>query len=216
MPEPEPIRVAAADGHPIHSLGLRHILEREPDLALVGEATDRAAALRVVRERRPDVLVVGMNLPAAESVALAQALAEVEPRPRIVALSENEEARLAYEMLASGAAAYLTKEDQPEQIVQAIRDVAGGRAGLLSPLMEARLRGASRAARPEPSPLTQREREVLELLALGYQKGQIAERLSVSPETVRNHIAHIYDKLDLHHRGEAVAWAWRHGLVGPG
>ena len=209
------MRVAVADRYPTTREGLRSVLGRYADLLLVGEAAGAEEARRLILEAEPDVLVLGLNLPAAESIALAGALAERGPTPRVVAFGAFSEEEHLFEMLGCRVAACVSKEEPADVLVEAIRAVAGGQAGVISPAVEELLQGLRRK-RADVGVLTEQEREVLRLVALGYRDGEIVRALHVAPTTARNHVAHIYDKLDLHRRAEAVVWAWRHGLGDPG
>lgn len=158
-----------------------------------------------------DLLLLGMNLPAGESLELARQLNEAGAPVRILVLSAYDEEQYVFEMLAYGVAGYLTKDEPPETILQAIDDIAGGETGWLSPRIAARL--AKRRTPDIPLSLSRREQEVIRLIAQGATNLHIAETLHIAADTVKNHITNIYGKLGIRRRAEAVAWAWRHGLV---
>lgn len=212
--KPTAIRLLSADGHPLLRFGLRYLAERTADIEIVAEAASEADTIRLVEGLQPDVLLLGMNLPAEASVAVTQHLCETESSVRVLALSsETEEDRHFFEMLAWRAAGYRSKLESPEATLQAIRAVARGKTGQISPRIAERVasRASATPARTLP-PLTRTEEKVLRLIAQGHRNRQIAEALSVAPDTVKNHITHLYAKLGVRSRGEAVRWAWRHGL----
>lgn len=155
-----------------------------------------------------------MNLPFSRSLEVARQLLEEQVSTRILAIGDSEGRSQVYEMLACRVAGYLSKADPPETIVDAIRGVGQGQLGWLSLNVITSLKepadmeiGATRV------PLTKREREVLGFLAVGYRGKDIADVLNISADTVKNHVTHIYEKLQIHSRAEAIAWAWRHGLM---
>ena len=207
-------RVIAADRHPFVRLGIRHLAERTADIEVVAEADDEKGVIRLAEELQPDVLLLGMNLPAEASVAVARHLCETDSPVRVLALSgEAEEERHFFEMLAWRAAGYRSKYEPPEATMQAIRAVARGEAGQISQRIAERVASrTSEASAGALDVLTKSERRVLRLIGQGHRNRQIAELLSIAPDTVKNHITHLYAKLDVHSRGEAVRWAWRHGL----
>ena len=215
-PEPSPLRVAVADAVPLIRVGLCAYLTETADLVPAGEAGDAEGALRLAREQAPDVLVLGMNLPAEASVAVARQLCEADSPVRVLALSgELEEEWHFFEMLAWRAGGYLSKREAPEAVLQAIRAVARGEAGQISRRIAERVASRTSALPAEAlAPLTKAERKVLRLIARGYRNRQIADALSVSPDTVKNHITHLYAKLGVRSRGEAIRWAWLHGMGG--
>ena len=208
------IRVLAADAQPLLRLGLQRVAERAADIEVVAEAASAEDALRLAEELQPDVLLLGMDLPADASVAVARQLYETDSPVRVLALSgEAEEERHFFEMLAWRAAGYRSTREPPEALVQAIRAVAGGASGQISQRIAERVASrASAAPAGALASLTKTERKVLRLIRQGYRNRQIAEALSVAPDTVKNHITHLYAKLGVGSRGEAVRWAWRHGL----
>ena len=208
------IRLLTADRHPLLRLGIRHLAEHVDDIEVMAEAANEEDTTRVAEELQPDVLLLGMNLPAEASVAVARHLCEAESPVRVLALSgETEEDHHFFEMLAWRAAGYRSKLEPPEATLQAIRAVARGKAGQISPRIAERVAGrTSEASAGTLDALTKSEQRVLRLIGQGWRNRQIAEMLSVAPDTVKNHITHLYAKLDVRSRGEAVRWAWRHGL----
>ena len=212
--QPKKIRVLAADAHPLLRLGLRYLAEHTGDIEVVAEAAREADTIRLADKLQPDVLVLGMNLPAEASVAVARHLCEADSPVQVLAFSgEAEEDRHFFEMLAWRAAGYRSKYEPPEATLQAIRAVARGEAGQISPRIAEQVASrTSEASAGTLDALTKSEQKVLRLIGQGWRNRQIAELLSVAPDTVKNHITHLYAKLDVRSRGEAVRWAWRHGL----
>ena len=208
------IRLLTADRHPLLRLGIRHLAEHVDDIEAMAEAANEEDTTRLAEELQPDVLLLGMNLPAEASVAVARHLCETDSPVRVLAFSgETEEDHHFFEMLAWRAAGYRSKLEPPEATLQAIRAVARGEAGQISPRIAERVAGRpSEASAGKLDLLTKSEQRVLRLIGQGWRNRQIAEMLSVAPDTVKNHITHLYAKLDVHSRGEAVRWAWRHGL----
>lgn len=208
------VRVLLADRHPIVRRGLRSLLAERPDMELVGEAGMGADVRRLLHEQAPEVLILGLNLPLTASLDVARHLFEIESPVRVLVLSANDEEQHVYELLAYGVAGYVTKEDSPEAIVEATEAVASGETGWLSPRVTARLsKRRVRGTEERALSLSQREREILGLLAQGYRNRQIAEALYIATGTVKNHLTSIYEKLGVQTRLEAVAWAWQRGLV---
>jgi len=212
------IRVALADDHPIVRGGIRGLLEQEPDIAVVGEASTGAEASRLARELAPDVLLLDLELPGMPGVEVARSIQRDGPAVRVLVLSAHDDERHIRESLSSGAAGYLTKAEAPGCIVDAVRGVARGDGGWFSRgVMALVARAQHERARPRTdglSTLTPREQEVLTLIAGGHDNPHIAAALYISEGTVKNHVTNIYDKLEIRTRAEAVTWAWRHGLTG--
>lgn len=198
------IQVALVDDHPVVRSGIRNLLERQPDIRVIFESGSGQEALSSVAESRPDVLVLDMELPDLNGVEVARRLREQGSPAKVLALSAYDDEGYVRELLASGAAGYLTKDEALEKIVEAVRGVAAGEQGWLSRRAAARvsemLRGDRRAAQ-----LTPREQEVLELLAQGWSNDRIGAALSISERTVRFHLSNAYQKLGVSTRAEAIA-----------
>lgn len=197
-------RVLVADDHPVWRRGVRDLLSAEPDLDVVRDVADGASALAVLRAGGVDVAVLDMEMPGMTGVEVAQAVRAEGLAVRVLALSSYDDAAYVSGLLREGASGYLTKDQPPEMIVEAVRAVARG-AGrwFVSP-----------AAVADPAAgLSEREREVLTLLAEGRSNAQIAGTLFISENTVRSHLTATYAKLGVASAREAVAWAWRTGYA---
>jgi DNA-binding NarL/FixJ family response regulator len=215
------IRVAVADDQALVRLGLRVLLESEDDLELAGEAADGRQALALVRDARPDVVLMDVRMPVMDGLEALRAIA-ADPAlagTRVVVLTTFELDEYVFEALRAGASGFLIKDSEPADILRAIRVAAGGEA-LLSPAVTRRVI-AEFAGRPAPArgpdldPLTEREREVVALVAEGLSNDEIAERLAVSPATVRTHVGRAMSKLDARDRAQLVVMAYQSGLAHP-
>jgi DNA-binding NarL/FixJ family response regulator len=215
------IRVLLADDERLVRAGFRLILKAETGLEVIGEAADGLEAIEAVEELRPDVVLMDIRMPKLDGLeATRRILARAEPPPRVVVLTTFDLDQYVYEALRAGASGFLLKDAPEEQLVAAIRIAAVGGA-MFSPAVTRRLiEEFSRRVSPEPPPalaeLTQREREVLQLLARGLSNHEIAADLVVSEHTAKTHVAHILSKLGLRDRIQAVVLAYESGLVQPG
>lgn len=216
------IRVALADDQGLVRAGFRMIVESQPDMAVAGEAGDGQQAIDLVRRERPDVILMDIRMPHTDGIAATRVITgEAGKATRVVILTTYELDEYVFDALAAGASAFLLKASAPEDLVRAIRVVASGDA-LLAPSVTRRLIEEF-AKRPEPAPkktkelqtLTERELEVLREVARGLTNGEIAKRLNVAETTVKTHVAHLLDKLELRDRVQAVILAYEAGLVGP-
>ena len=211
------IRVAIVDDQAMVRAGFRMIVQSQPDLQVAGEAADGQGAIDIVRNERPDVVLMDIRMPRIDGI---QATREIASSTRVVILTTFELDEYVFDALAAGASAFLLKAAPPEDMIKAIRVVAGGDA-LLAPSVTKRLIEEF-AKRPEPAArkskqldlLTDREREVLVEVARGLTNAEIAQRLHVSEATVKTHVAHLLDKLELRDRVQAVILAYETGLVG--
>jgi two-component system response regulator NreC len=207
--DPQKIRIILADDHEVVRSGLRLVLESESDLEVVAEASDLESARRYVRGHRPSVLVLDLNMPGGSSLEAIPAIREESPETQIVVLTMQQEPAFARQALSNGALGYVLKEAAGEELVQAVRRAAGGES-YLNPKLGARL-----AAQPsvQEDDLSEREIEVLRLIALGHTNAEIAAQLYLSVRTVETHRAHIQQKLRLSTRAELVGYALERGLV---
>ncbi|HXC78868.1 MAG TPA: response regulator transcription factor [Candidatus Acidoferrum sp.] len=215
------IRVAIADDQGLVRAGFRMIVGSQPDMEVVGEAGDGQAAIELVRREKPDVVLMDIRMPRMDGIAATRSITGSAGSPaRVVILTTYELDEYVFDALAAGASAFLLKAAPPEDLVQAIRVVAAGDA-LLAPSVTKKLIGEF-ARRPKPAAraakqiglLTEREREVLTEVARGLTNAEIAARLHVAETTVKTHVAHVLDKLELRDRVQAVILAYETGLAG--
>ena len=210
------IRVAIADDQAMVRAGFRMIVQSQPDMQVAGEAADGQEAIDLVRRERPDVVLMDIRMPRVDGIAATREVAGIT---RVVILTTFELDEYVFDALAAGASAFLLKAAPPEDLIRAIRVVAEGDS-LLAPSVTRRLIEEF-AKRPEPAArkpkelasLTEREQEVLREVARGLTNAEIAKRLHVSETTVKTHVAHLLDKLDLRDRVQAVILAYEAGLV---
>ncbi len=218
------ISVVVADDQGVVRAGCRALLEAEPDIEVVGEVADGVDAVAITKAERPDVVLMDIRMPGLDGLAATRAIVE-DPAlaaVRVLILTTFEIDEYVFEAIRAGASGFMVKDADPEDLVRAVRAVAGGEA-LLSPGATRRLI-AEFASRPErrtatPSALavlTEREREVLALIASGSSNGEIAQRLVISPATVRTHITRVLSKLGARDRAQLVVMAFEAGLVAPG
>jgi DNA-binding NarL/FixJ family response regulator len=208
------IRVLIADDHPIVREGLSAVLETQPDFAIVGEAASGAQAVERAAALRPDVILLDLELPELDGVAALRAIRAADPAARVIIFTAFDTDERILAAVQAGAQGYLLKGAPREELFQAIRVVHDG-GSLLQPVVAARLlrqvSGASTPALPEP--LTERELEVLRLLAKGRQNKEIANELWISERTVKFHVSAILAKLAVGNRTEAVSKAAQLGLI---
>jgi len=211
---PDRIRVVLADDHPVVRGGIRIMLEAHGDIEVVGEAHNGEEAITLVREIMPDVLLLDMEMPKKSGLEVARDLARAATR--ILALSAHDDEEYIFGLLDAGASGYLTKDEAPDMIVDAVRGVAAGEDEWISArVAEKMIRRRRYELEKQSADLSPREAEVLTLVGRGLTNPQIAETLFISEGTVKNHVSRVYEKLGLRTRAEAVAWAWEHGLVTP-
>jgi len=200
-----PVRVVIADDHPVVRSGIRDLLDAADGLTVVGEATNGSEALDRVAEEHPDVLLLDVEMPELSGVEVAQQLKAESSPVRLLALSSYDDQEYVQGLLENGASGYLTKENAPQLIVEAVRAVAQGEVRWF--VQPARSQGSS-------ADLTDRETEILQFMARGHSNGGIADELHLAESTVRKHATHIYRKLGVDSAREAIAWAWQNGIMG--
>lgn len=200
------VRVVIADDHPVVRSGIRDMLDGTHGIEVVGEAASGPEALEQVKEKHPDVLLLDVEMPEMSGVEVAQHLQEQSHPVRLLALSSYDDQEYVQGLLDGGASGYLTKENAPELIVEAVQAVAEGEVRwFVQPSVHD---GSS----PE---LTFREKEILRLIAKGYSNDGVAEQLGISESTVRTHATNIYRKINADSAREAIAWAWQNGIMSP-
>jgi DNA-binding NarL/FixJ family response regulator len=203
------ISVAIADDHPLIREGVRHLLRAEPDIDVCGEAVDGASAIALVGRFHPDVVVLDLAMPDMNGITAAAEIVSRFPATRIVALSMHEESSYVRKALAAGARGYVAKRSVTEGLVKAVRAVASG-GTYIDPLLSQLIAEIAADRRPD---LSDREREVLMQVALGYGNNEIAAVLNISPRTVETYKARIMEKLGLRTRAEIVRYANAYGLL---
>jgi DNA-binding NarL/FixJ family response regulator len=216
------IRVVIADDQALVRAGFHAILESQDDIEIAGEATDGQEAVELAREVRPDVVLMDIRMPGLDGIEATRRLLRDEGAPKVLMLTTFDLDEYLYEAMRAGASGFLLKDVPREQLINAVRTVAEGDA-LLAPTLVRRLvedfvRRPPPGTRvpPELAELTERELEVLKLIAHGLSNAEIAKDLFVSEATVRTHVAHTLSKLRLRNRIQAVVLAYESGLVTPG
>jgi len=207
-------RVLIVDDHAVVRAGLRLLIDAEADLETVGEAGDAREAVFEARSTRPDVILMDVVMREESGLEALPKLLHEHPDAKVLILSMQDDSRYVREAFAAGASGYVLKEAADSEVVAAIREVAGG-GRYVHPELGARLieADAADARRAEEDPLSQREREVLRLLALGHTNQEIAKALYISVRTAETHRAHIMQKLRLGSRAELVRYALAEGLL---
>lgn len=215
---PAKIRVLLADDHTILRAGLRMMLNVQPDIEVVGEASDGRQALSEALLLKPDVVLMDITMPEMNGIEATRQVKRALESTRVLILTMHENEEYLFQVLRAGASGYILKEAADTELISAIRVVYSGRF-YMSPSAQTMmvgdylLRVRSGEERDSYSALTEREREILKLVAEGLTNNQIAERLYISPKTVDTHRTHIMDKLNLHSRAELVKYAMRRGLL---
>jgi DNA-binding NarL/FixJ family response regulator len=215
--------VLIADDQALVRVGLRKILESEPETEVVGEAGDGEDAIAAARRLRPDLVLMDIRMPVLDGIEATRRIVAAQPATRVLILTTFGLDGYVYDALRAGASGFMLKDAPPEEIAGAVRIVASGEA-LLAPAVTrsvieefARQRPAAPPAQPAAvAELTPREREVLDLLARGLSNPEICERLVITEATTKTHVAHILQKLALRDRVQAVIYAYETGLVSPG
>ena len=207
-----PRKIVLADDHVVVRRGLRMLLEAEPGFEVVAEAGTVDDAARYVRAHRPAVLVLDLNMPGSSSLEAIPELRESTPETQIVVLTMQNDPAFAREALRSGAVGYVLKESADGELVEAVRMASEGRT-YLNPQLGAKVAAAPPEPAGPPDDLTEREVEVLRLIALGHTNAEIGDQLYLSVRTVESHRAHIQQKIRRSSRAELVRYAIEHGLV---
>ena len=208
------IKVVVVDDHAVVRSGLRLLLDAHEDIEVVGEAGNAKDAIFRARALKPDVILLDVVMPGASGIEVLPELLKESPETKVLVLSMQDDPSYVREAFAAGASGYVLKEAADEEVVSAVREIAkGGR--YVHPTLGARMVAAEAQERAavEADPLSEREREVLRLLALGHTNQEIAQELYISVRTAESHRAHIMQKLRLATRAELVRYALSHGLL---
>jgi two-component system response regulator NreC len=213
--DPTVVKVVIADDHAVVRSGLRMLLDSEPDFSVVAEAGDVESARRYTRAHRPHVLILDLNMPGEPSLPAIPEIREELPDTQIVVLTMQNDPAFAREALRTGAVGYVLKEAADTELVQAVRLAADGRT-YLNPELGARVASETGTTDGPPDDLTDREVEVLRLIALGHTNAEIGKQLYLSVRTVESHRAHIQQKLRRTSRAELVRYALENGLIETG
>src|SRR5215210_515094 len=214
---PDLLRVVLVDDHDLFRTGLRNLLE-EQGVQIVAEASEGAAALNVVRELAPDVVVMDLNMPGMNGIEATREIARLAPLTRVVVLTISDQDADVLDAILAGACGYLLKDSSIQDLMQGIRAASVGEA-LISPHIAAKVLQRVRATSVETEDgvrgpdLSDRETEVLRLIANGKDNAEIAQELHISPKTVKNRISNILMKLQIENRIQAAVYAVRRGLV---
>jgi len=214
------IRVLIADDQALVRDGFRSLIDREADLEVVGEAVDGAEAIARTQQYQPDVVLMDVRMPRIDGLTATRRVLSLPSAPRVLVLTTFDRNEWVYDALSAGASGFLLKDVRASQLTDAIRTVAAGEA-LLAPSITRRLIEqfvANTAPTPRPVNdigLTEREIEVLRMIAAGFSNAEIAQRLVISHSTVKTHVNRLLTKLGLRDRTQAVIYAYEHGLVNP-
>ena len=208
------IRAVVVDDHAVVRSGIRLLLDREQDIEVVGEAGSARDAVFRARALKPDVILLDVVMPGESGIEILPSLLKESPETKVVVLSMQDDPSYVREAFAAGASGYVLKEAADEEVVAAVREIANG-GRYVHPALGARMVQAEAEARAaaEADPLSEREREVLRLLALGHTNQEIAKMLYISVRTAETHRAHIMQKLRLSTRAELVRYALSQGLL---
>jgi DNA-binding NarL/FixJ family response regulator len=208
------IRIVIADDHAVVRAGLAQLLGTFPDVELVGAAADGEEAVALCAERRPDVVLMDLEMPVLDGIAATARIRAAQPGIAVVVLTSFSDRERILRALDAGAAGYLLKDAEPDELGKAIRAAARGESPLDPKAARALL--SSRAATGAAAPLSEREREVLAMVAEGLPNKVIAQRLSISEKTVKAHLTSVFRQIGVTDRTQAALWAQRNGISRPG
>ena len=217
------VRVLICDDQPLVRAGVRTLLSTQPDIEIVGDAADGAAAIEAAGRLRPNVVLMDIRMPGTDGITATTRITAGEQAPRVLVLTTYDQDEYVFDALAAGASGFLLKDARPEDLIAGVRSVAAGDA-LLAPSVTRRLIGLFAHDRAAPlrrphdplDQLTNREREVLRLVARGLSNMDIAETLNITDHTVKTHVANLLSKLGLRDRVHAVIFAYEHGVIDRG
>ncbi len=214
---PERITVLIVDDHSVVRQGVRAFLEAQPDMRIVGEADSGEAAIRLAEEQVPDVVLMDLILPGMNGVEATRQIKRVSPRTQIIVLTSFYEDEHIFPALRAGAISYILKDIRSSELAEIVRKAAQGES-VLHPRVAARvIQEVRQAKRAVPAPfaeLTERELDVLRMIAEGHSNAAIADKLVLSEKTVKGHVSNILSKLHMEDRTQAAVFAWQQGLMG--
>jgi len=209
----ETIKLVIVDDHRVVRSGVKALIETEPDLEVIGEAADGREAVTKVKAQNPDVVLMDLVMPEMDGVDATSEITKLSPAPEILILTSFSEEERIIQAIKAGASGYLIKDASPDELVQAIKDVYHGESTLDPKVAGTVLRSVQNEPKNSSEDLTDREVEVLELLAEGLPNENIAEKLYISERTVRSHVSNILGKLNLANRTQAALYAVRQGIA---
>jgi DNA-binding NarL/FixJ family response regulator len=207
------IRVLLVDDHPLVRTGIRILIASAPDITLVGEATNGYEARQKAVETQPDILLMDLRMPGPPATEVIAYLREHCPNTRVLVLTAHDDEVYVRKMINTRVNGYLLKEEAPETVIRAIRAIMNGDTWFSRSVME---KLAQQPVEPQISPeqlLTERERQILDLLANGWDNARIANQLNLAEQTVRNHLSRMYAKLEVRSRAEAIVWVKEQKLL---
>jgi NarL family two-component system response regulator LiaR len=211
------LSVLLVDDHAVVRQGLASLLETTPDFGVIGEAADGARGIELARSLAPDIVVIDLLMPGVDGVTAIRSILTASPATSVVVLTSVEDEDLALSAIEAGAHAYLLKSMSGDELLAGMRRISLGQVVIHPLIAHSLLRALRRINQPECNPvsgLTEREMDVLRALGEGASNARLAETLNISEKTVKTHVSSILSKLGLGDRTEAVAFAWRHGLMG--
>jgi len=215
------IRLLIVDDQALVRMGFRMLLDAEPGIAVVGEAASGEQALALVTELRPDVVLMDVRMPGLDGIATTRRLLEISPQSRVIILTTFDLDEYAFGGLRAGASGFLVKDTRPEELLSAVRAVAGGEAAIsgrvtrrMLELFGGKLPATNVTPDSSTGALTPRELEILVAIGEGLSNSEIAERFFVAESTVKTHVGRVLQKLDLRDRVQAVIFAYERGIVG--
>lgn len=212
------IRILLADDHTILRAGLRMMLNAQPDMEVIGEAQDGKQAINATMHLQPDIVLMDITMPDMNGIEATRQIKRVAPEVKVLVLTMHENDEYVFQALRAGASGYILKEAADTELITALHVLRSGQF-YLSPSAQSVIVGDylqrvhTGEEKDSYNNLTEREKEILKLVAEGYTNNQIAERLVISPKTVDTHRTHVMDKLNLHSRAELVKYAMRRGLL---
>lgn len=213
------IRILLADDHPILRSGLRTLIDAQPDMHVVGEASDGLEAIDRARDLKPDVIIMDLKMPRMDGLEAMRRIRDLGLPCKMLALTMHAEAEYLFKVLEDGGSGYVLKQGVDSDLFEAIRTIIAGNVFLYPSatrlLLSRYLEGNNEEEHDEYDKLSEREREVLKLTAEGYSSQEIADQLILSPKTVETYRSRLMQKLNLHHRSELVRYALRKGLLQP-